>query len=177
MKTGVKASLGHGVGRNKAASFRAVPDVLQKGEIIDFQKNWKGRSYDTAVFAAPIRIADMPYYMAVVVEINNTDNKYYLHEVALTKKEDNMPFKTGSVRKGTPSGKLSSIYSLLQSLQNVNENIDTDGNTLTDEQKEYFKDSKVRNADMRFSLDVPIEESKDLIAVHNISEEKLMKID
>ena len=152
VKTGVKASLGHGVGRNKAVSFRAVPDVLQKGEIIDFQKNWKGRSYDTAVFAAPIRIADVPYYMAVVVEINNTDNKYYLHEVALTKKEDNMPFKTGSVHKGTPSGKLSSIYSLLQSLQNVNENIDTDGNTLTEAQQEYFKDSKVRDENGRLKV-------------------------
>lgn len=32
-----------------------------------------------------------------------------------------------------------------------------------------------KNSDIRFSLDVPVEESKDLIAVHNISEEKLLK--
>lgn len=32
-----------------------------------------------------------------------------------------------------------------------------------------------KNPDMRFSLDVPVEETKDLIAVHNTSEDKLMK--
>ena len=63
-----------------------------------------------------------------------------------------MPFKTGSVRKGTPSGKLSSIYSLLQSLQTVNENSDTDGNTLTEAQQEHFKDSKVRDENGRLKV-------------------------
>lgn len=32
-----------------------------------------------------------------------------------------------------------------------------------------------KNTSVKFSLDVPVEETKDLIAVHNISEEKLMK--
>ena len=39
-------------------AFYAVPDVLEKGKIIDYQKDWKSRSYDTFVLAAPIRVAN-----------------------------------------------------------------------------------------------------------------------
>lgn len=38
------------------------------------------------------------------------------------KKEDDMSFKTGTVKYGTPSDISSSIYSLLNKLQNVNNN-------------------------------------------------------
>ena len=42
----------------------------------------------------------------------------------LNKKEDDMLFKTGTVKHGAPSDLSSSIYSLLNKLQNVN-NTDT----------------------------------------------------
>ena len=42
----------------------------------------------------------------------------------LNKKEDDMSFKTGTVKHGAPSDISSSIYSLLNKLQNVN-NTDT----------------------------------------------------
>ncbi len=64
-----------------------------------------------------------------------------------------MPFKTGTVNDGTPSDNVSSIYTLLEKLQNVNKQfsknifIDSEGNELTNEQQEYFKDSKVRDED------------------------------
>ena len=49
----------------------------------------------------------------------------YLHEVPiLNKKEDETLFKTGNSQKTTPSNASSSIYSLLNKLQNVN-NTDT----------------------------------------------------
>lgn len=57
-----------------------------------------------------------------------------------------MPFKTGTVNDGTPSDNVSSIYTLLEKLQNVNKQfsknifIDSDGNELTNEQQEYFED-------------------------------------
>ena len=40
----------------------------------------------------------------------------------VNKKEDDMSFKTGTVKHGTPSDISSSIYSLLNKLQNVNKN-------------------------------------------------------
>lgn len=61
--------------------------------------------------------------MEAVVEIDKSKNLFYLHEVALiNKKEDETLFKTGTVKHGAPSDTSSSIYSLLNKLQNVNKN-------------------------------------------------------
>ena len=121
-RTGIKSSIGHGIGRNKAVAFKAVPSVLQKGEVIDYQENWKNRGYDTAVFAAPIKISNQDYFMAAVVNVEKNKNSYYLHEIVLQKKENDASFKTGTAKNGTPSEASFSIYSLLQKLQNVNDN-------------------------------------------------------
>ena len=78
----------------------------------------------------------------------------HLHEVAILNKKDTLPFKTEPRHE---SGLLSdnvSISSLLNKLQNVNNNdtkfsldVDSDGNKLTQQQAEYFKNSKVRDED------------------------------
>ena len=66
-------------------------------------------------------------------------------------------FKTGNSKNATPSNASSSIYSLLNKLQNVNnDDFDSDEN-------------------VKFSLKDPVEKKKDLIAVHNISESNLLK--
>lgn len=123
-KNGVKSSLGHGIGRNKAIAFKAVPAVLEEGKIIDFQKNWKNRGYDTAVFAAPIKIENKDYFMAAVIVVETERNSYYLHEVAIQEKEDNTLFKTGTVKNGTSGKVLSSpIFTLLQKLQSVKDEL------------------------------------------------------
>ena len=60
-----------------------------------------------------------------VINVEKEKNSFYLHEVAiLNKKEDETLFKTGNSQKTTPSNASSSIYSLLNKLQNVN-NTDT----------------------------------------------------
>ena len=77
---GVKSDIAHGVGRAKAVTFAAVPAVIENGRQIDYQENWKGRGYDTYVFAAPVRIGNADSYVAVVVR-SGADNRFYLHEV------------------------------------------------------------------------------------------------
>lgn len=156
-RTGVKSSVSHGIGRKKAVAFMAVPDVIKNGRIIDYTDNYKKRGYDTAVFSAPIQLGNEDYYVAAVINVEKEKNSFYLHEMAVVnKKEDDMSFKTGTVKHGTPSDISSSIYSLLNKLQNVNKNsndvkysldIDSDGNKLTQQQAEYFKNSKVRDED------------------------------
>ena len=150
-RTGVKSSISHGIGRKKAVAFKAVPDVIKNGRIIDYTNNYKKRGYDTAVISAPIHLGDEDYYVAAVINVEKEKNFFYLHEVAiLNKKEDDMSFKTGTVKHGAPSDISSSIYSLLNKLQNVNNN------------------------DTKFSLDIPIEETKELVAIHNTTESKLL---
>ena len=122
-RTGVKSSISHGIGRKKAVAFKAVPDVIKNGRIIDYTNNYKKRGYDTAVISAPIHLGDEDYYVAAVINVEKEKNSFYLHEVAiLNKKEDETLFKTGNSQKTTPSNASSSIYSLLNKLQNVNNN-------------------------------------------------------
>ena len=101
-RRGVKDSMAHGLGRKKAAAFAAVPEVIRNGVQIDYQKDWKGRGYDTYVFAGGVTIAGEPNAMGVVVIRRNEDNRFYLHEVTAIEKGDAATFKTG----GTGDGRL-----------------------------------------------------------------------
>ena len=108
-RVGIKYSLGHGIGRKKAAAFKAIPNAIKHGEIINYQKNWKNRGYDTAIFAAPITINGEKHFLAAVINVELDKNSYYLHEVALQEIESNTSFKTGTVKNGTPGDALPSI--------------------------------------------------------------------
>lgn len=153
----VKDDIAHGIGRKKAISFAAVPDVLEKGKVLDFQKNWKGRKKDTAVIGAPVRITDGPYagdYYELAVVTVGEDNRMYLHEVYTIKTGSDTPFKTSSVpQSGSRSGdNPSPILSIFQKLAGVNED------------------------KTKFQLKEPAEETKDLIAIHNLTADKLQKL-
>ena len=76
----VKDDLSHGVGATKAAVIPAIPEVLRRGQQIDFQQNWKGRPYDGYVFAAPVTMDGETAYVAAVVK-RTSKNRFYLHEV------------------------------------------------------------------------------------------------
>ena len=105
---GVKDSIGHGLGPEKSIAFAAVPDVISKGEIINAERNWKGRGWDTFVIAAPVRIdegeAAGNYICGVIVKRASGTQGYYLHEVILENEHKNKegasaPFSTGSLIK------------------------------------------------------------------------------
>ncbi|MBQ8830863.1 MAG: hypothetical protein IJ017_04645 [Oscillospiraceae bacterium] len=79
-KRGIKSDIAHGIGRAKAITFAAVPQVIKSGVQIDYQANWKGRGADSYVFAAPVMVdGNMTYVAAVVLKGNDT--RFYLHEV------------------------------------------------------------------------------------------------
>lgn len=98
-KRGVKDSLSHGLGRNKAAAFAAVPSIIKDGALIDHKENFKGRNQDSYTLAAPVEIGDKGYVGVVIVTRGKgTDrNKFYLHEVILQKNLLSEEFKTGMV--------------------------------------------------------------------------------
>lgn len=124
-RSGAKSDIAHGIGRKKAAAFAAVPSVLENGRVIDYQTNWKGRGYDTAVVAAPITIQGETYLAGVVLTRSQKENSFYLHEVLLTEK-GTTPFKTGGRKSGNPGGDVPSVLSLLQQVQEVKNNRSTD---------------------------------------------------
>lgn len=94
-KEGVKASLGHGIGRVKAAAYAVVPDVVSKGKVYARENNWKGRGYDTAVIIAPVMIGADEYACEVVITQRANRQGFYLHEVTIKKDLDSM-FKTAT---------------------------------------------------------------------------------
>ena len=219
-RRGAKSDIAHGIGRKKAAAFAAVPDILKNGRVIDYQVDWKGRNYDTAVVAAPITIAGEPYMAGVVLTRTDSENRFYVHEV-LTEK-GTAPFKTGeSPARGVDTGgDVPSVFSLLDQVRNVKRNaaetvdsgeenkasaplrnvgIETaepvaraDGlaeeapttalsNKAIGDIHEASSDDNVSGGGenvkpkTRFSLDEPVEETKTLVAMHNMTEEKLRR--
>lgn len=124
---GVDSSIAHGMGRAKAIVFASVPEVIRKGRQIDFAENWKGRNYDTYVFAAPIQIGTQKAFVGVVVTKNGTDNRYYLHEVSdndgniIIIKKDDVSFKSKSetADNSNPLGETSSTDIISQEAQKV----------------------------------------------------------
>ena len=158
-KKGAKADIAHGIGRKKAAAFLAVPDVVEKGGLIDYRENWKSRGYDTAVLAAPVKIADQKYLMGVVLERRNGENQFYVHEILAESNEGATPFWTGTIKDGTPGDDAPSVLSLLQKVMNVKRgnvrySLDSEGNPLPE--KQQFKATK------------PAAESKPIIAKNNL---------
>ena len=104
-REGVKDSLGHGIGRIKAAAYAAVPQIIENGKICDRQENWKGRGYDTVVIVAPLEIAGKPYIGEVVVQQRTNRQGFYLHEVELKEKLENA-FKTPTEGSAFPASRL-----------------------------------------------------------------------
>ena len=186
-RRGAKATVNHGkVYDNKSSAIAALKEVLTNGKIIDAQRNWKGKDFDTVVLAAPVEIAKKDNYMAVVLKRRINEKKpkssyqsFYVHAIgwADTKKQSSRPFAiaTESGNPETSSGSTTAIDSLLDMLVEVNSlknhkgsqatdieaSIkskivshegkfslkDSNGRQLTDQQAEFFKDSRFRDND------------------------------
>ena len=78
---GIKSTISHKpVNRARIVSVAAAPAVIEKGRQIAYQPDWKGRGYDSYIFAAPVIVGDSTVYVAAVVNKHN-DNKFYLSEM------------------------------------------------------------------------------------------------
>lgn len=86
-KKGVQNSKQHGIGRIKAASFAAIKDVLEKGEIVLPLSEYEvhGKKQITGMIAAPIQIGEEKYVCVVMVIANLEQKRLYVHESFLTK--------------------------------------------------------------------------------------------
>lgn len=124
-RRGVKDSLGHGMGPVKAFMYTAVPDTIRKGKMIDYQENWKGRGYDTAVIAAPISVSkgqyEGEYYLGVIVNLYpDNSQRYYVHEAVLIQKKSDLVVQTGTLESALHGNKDHSLISILNKLNDVN---------------------------------------------------------
>ena len=65
--------------RAKLVTLVSVPEVIQKGRIINYDPNWKGRGYASLIIAAPVNVAGQTVYVAAVID-QREDYKFYLNE-------------------------------------------------------------------------------------------------
>lgn len=186
-KRSIKDDISHGIGREKAASFMAVPDILKNGKVVDYRENWKGRGYDTAVVAAPIKISGENYIAGVCVKRATGENRFYVHEV-MQMKEGATPFNRAALRGSVDSGgdtpSMNTILSELLSVKGENVRFsfrtapekDSSGRELSERQQAYFEGSQVRDEDGNLKVvyhgspAIFTEFSADFMSTHGSSE-------
>ena len=120
-KKGIQSDKAHGLGRIKSASFAAIKDVLEKGEIIlplDYYSTG-GKKQMTGMMAAPILIGTDSFICVVVVIYNLKERRLYLHETFLTEKIPEIA-ASSLVRGGKPASpqSLGTVAKILLSFLN-----------------------------------------------------------
>jgi hypothetical protein len=165
-RKGAKATVQHGNGPAKQIAAAAIPEVIRYGEQIGFVENWKGRGYNTYTFVAPVVVAGIKIYEAVVVnEYRSTKqgNKFYVHEVCGS---------DGSLLVLDDAGQI----------KQKQESADTVLKTEEGGERPSFPANKIITQNdapvkknIRFQIASPVEvnSEKELVAVHNLTEENL----
>lgn len=80
----IRSERRHGSTAEKIAAIEAIPDVISNGKVIFAGEKDKGRILRIVV-CAPIKIANKPYYMGVMVQRDTKHQRLYLHDVAIEK--------------------------------------------------------------------------------------------
>ena len=165
-RKGAKATVQHGNGPAKQIAAAAIPDVIRYGEQIGFAENWKGRGYNTYTFVAPVVVAGTKIYEAVVVnEYRSTKqgNKFYVHEVCGS---------DGSLLVLDDAGQI----------KQKQESADTVLKTEEGGERPSFPANRIitqndapvkKNTRFQMASPVEVNSEKELVAVHNLTEENL----
>ena len=174
-KSGARATVQHGNSKVKQVAVAAAPEVIQKGKQIGYEQNWQGRGYDTYVFAAPVEIDGTKLYEGVIVREYTRQNgmkNFYVHEVCWTD-GNYVTFDTegNMTKKEDTSTQLpKAVRSNLADAQEVSSNT-----TIAQTSAESKENNTAVQKNVRFQLSAPVEveSQKDLVAVHNLTEENL----
>lgn len=128
-RKGADDSLAHGMGRLKAIAYAAVKDVIEKGILVDYDTNHKGRGYNSAILAAPIQIKDERFICEVAIILNENNCRFYLHEVTKQKKILDAVFVTNLTQKSSAHlGVFAKVLQNILSAKDLQINISLDNN-------------------------------------------------
>ena len=172
VRAGAKATVQHGNGQVKQIAVAAIPDVIRYGKQIGFAEDWKSRGYNTYVFAAPVSVKNTEIYEAVIVKAYPTQNsasKFYVHEVC------GSDGSLLSIENGTITKKESGLTSVLKTEQGGEAPKPLSKNSIAQPSDESKRTDEAVKKTVRFQLSAPVEvgKTKELVAVHNLTEENL----
>lgn len=150
------ATLPREIKNAKIATIRSLPEMIKYAEVVESkQENYYGnKNADFLVLTHPVLADNVSYDVEIKIKQSPKKNKFYIHNLSL-KKETNLADGKGTIKNSSTmpinSGDLSHVNNISPNSENVNTkksfDVDSDGNTLSEQQKEFFKNSKVRNAD------------------------------
>jgi hypothetical protein len=102
-RAGVKTSFEHRIYQNKLDALPAIPDVIEKGKIIDISSDFDGKPIKNTLIAAPIQIGERPEILVVRLRmIKGHNNKFYVHDIFIA---DKMLKNKGNTIKAGSAGK------------------------------------------------------------------------
>lgn len=153
----VNSALNYLQSDGEIAAFAALPYVLKRGKEIYREADHKGRGYSTVTFAAPVVINGVRGNMAVVVR-ETSKNHYDMHRIVMPDGSA-FTFAEKTNAETGPTAATSSTDALTQPTASTSKNsIPADG----------------ENVKPQFSLKAPVEETKNLLALHNLTEKNLL---
>lgn len=153
----VNSALNYLQSDGEIAAFSVLPTVLKRGKEIYREADHKGRGYSTVTFAAPVVINGTRGNMAVVVR-ETSKNHYDMHRIVMPDGSA-FTFAEKTNAETGPTAATSNPDALTQpTVSTSNISISTDG----------------KNVNRKFSLKSPVEETKNLLALHNLTEQNLL---
>ena len=118
-RSSVKSEIRHGSTAEKIATIEAIPDVINMGKVI-FAAKKPNSDVTRLVVSAPITIGETPYYMGVMLQRDQKNQRLYLHNVAIIKEEALVPSQDNSLTNWSDDGnERLFITSILQRAINV----------------------------------------------------------
>ena len=160
----------------EAVAYQALPQVLKRGIEISGHGNHKGRDYETLTIAAPVELNGKRGNMAVVV-MKTKGNRYKVHRILTPEGEAFALPEMTNAELNTAGTVTSGSQSLGGSAPAISSASETDAAISTNPSPRAARSTASVSADSvaeklppvkkRFSIDEPVERTKDLIAVHN----------
>ena len=137
----------------KIAVIDNLPDMIRYAEVVnENEKNYhskKGSSF--LVLGHPAIVDGENYNVEIKIKKTPVENKFYIHNMNLQNKNETVALNAkDKIPRGYNNDELSRTDNIANNASNVNNN------------------------ETKFSLDIPIEETKELVAIHNTTESKLL---
>lgn len=154
--------IGHGEqSLERTAAIMNLPEIIENSRPVYYDYNHKDKTWDTATLASRIKIGKENYFALATVKITadrNTHRFVYVNENDIDISRENEESRRITSRsvpslihdgsaKIAPALHMNDIFDILNNVNRTDENLinGSEERTLSADQKQYFKNSKVRD--------------------------------
>lgn len=170
----VHSEFRHGNTLNKVATYAAIPAVMKNGYVI-YAKPKNDMGLERIVVAAPVTVGESAekMYVAVMLQRDTQNQRLYLHDVVTETEKELSASSNEHLNTTGPKATSKELYAtniLLDALRVKGDVRASDENSNTGNPRGSENQRKVKE---QFSLREPVEQVRDLVAVHGLTEQNL----